>query len=140
MSYEWMKSGWRAEATGRRFRPVPKFSRPAKRRCCSASLANLEIALETRGYFRPAAKKPKMLDALRAVLTRPGGYKRIRTEGSSRPSSPRSIINSPSTPQGRVSRTARRRRMREAGSGRTAEEGRMDDRPVLVFDIGHWRA
>ena len=29
-------------------------------------------ALEARGYFRPAAKKPKMVDNLRAVLTRAG--------------------------------------------------------------------
>ena len=35
-------------------------------------LDHLEEALEARGYFRPAAKKPKMVDNLRAVLTRPG--------------------------------------------------------------------
>jgi len=28
--------------------------------------------LEARGYFRPAPKKPKMVDNLRAVLTRAG--------------------------------------------------------------------
>ena len=32
----------------------------------------LEAALEARGYFRPKAKKPKMVDNLRAVLTRAG--------------------------------------------------------------------
>ena len=35
-------------------------------------LGHLEEALSARGYFRPAAKKPKMLDNLSAVLTRPG--------------------------------------------------------------------
>ena len=34
--------------------------------------AYLEGALEARGYFRPAPKKPKMVDNLRAVLTRAG--------------------------------------------------------------------
>ena len=29
-------------------------------------------ALDARGYFRPAAKKAKMVDKIRAVLTRPG--------------------------------------------------------------------
>ena len=29
-------------------------------------------ALDSRGYFRPVAKKPKMIDNLKAVLTRPG--------------------------------------------------------------------
>jgi tRNA/rRNA methyltransferase len=31
----------------------------------------LEEALDSRGYFRPAGKKPKMLDNLKAVLSRP---------------------------------------------------------------------
>ena len=35
-------------------------------------LGHLEEALSARGYFRPAAKKPKMIDNLSAVLTRPG--------------------------------------------------------------------
>ena len=30
------------------------------------------MVCSARGYFRPAAKKPKMVDNLRAVLTRPG--------------------------------------------------------------------
>lgn len=34
-------------------------------------IGHLEAALDARAYFRPAAKKPKMLDNLRAVLTRP---------------------------------------------------------------------
>ena len=32
----------------------------------------LEPALDARGYFRTADKKPKMMDNLRAVFTRPG--------------------------------------------------------------------
>jgi len=35
----------------------------------------LEDALEERGYFRPADKKPKMVDNLRAVLSRQGFYR-----------------------------------------------------------------
>jgi tRNA/rRNA methyltransferase len=31
---------------------------------------HIEEALDARGYFRPAAKKPKMIDNLRAVLSR----------------------------------------------------------------------
>ena len=34
----------------------------------------LEEALDARGYFRPADKKPKMVDNLRAVLSRPGFF------------------------------------------------------------------
>ena len=34
----------------------------------------LEEALEARGYFRPASKKPKMVENLRAVLSRQGFY------------------------------------------------------------------
>jgi tRNA/rRNA methyltransferase len=33
---------------------------------------HVEEALDARGYFRPAAKRPKMIDNLRSVLTRPG--------------------------------------------------------------------
>ena len=45
---------------------------PAEKKHLQSFLDHLEEALSARGYFRPAAKKPKMLDNLRAVLTRPG--------------------------------------------------------------------
>ncbi|MFN3766543.1 MAG: RNA methyltransferase [Aliihoeflea sp.] len=68
MSYEWMKSGSETEQ-------VP-FSGPVIEQAPKAIFAgffdHLESALDARGYFRPAAKKPRMVDALRAVLTRPG--------------------------------------------------------------------
>ncbi len=68
MSYEWMKSGAETEQ-------VP-FSGPVIEQAPKAIFAgffdHLESALDARGYFRPAAKKPRMVDALRAVLTRPG--------------------------------------------------------------------
>ncbi|MDH6229673.1 tRNA/rRNA methyltransferase [Mesorhizobium soli] len=67
MSYEWMKSGFGAEET--------PFSgpevMPASKEHLNGMIGHLESALDARGYFRPAAKKPKMLDNLRAVLTRP---------------------------------------------------------------------
>ncbi len=53
MSYEWMKSGLEDET-------ATNFSGP------DMSPAS------TRGYFRPPEKKPKMVDNLRAVLTRAG--------------------------------------------------------------------
>ena len=69
MSYEWMKSGLERE-TDTAF-SAPEVV-PAEKEHLHGLLAHLEAALDARGYFRPAAKKPKMLDNLRAVLTRPG--------------------------------------------------------------------
>lgn len=69
MSYEWMKSGLEAE-TDTAFRG-PETS-PAPKKALNGLLDHLEKALLVRGYFRPAARKPKMLDSLRAVLSRPG--------------------------------------------------------------------
>ena len=69
MSYEWMKSGLLAE-TETAFTAPPVV--PAEKEHLHGLLDHLEAALDARGYFRPAAKKPKMLDNLRAVLTRPG--------------------------------------------------------------------
>jgi tRNA/rRNA methyltransferase len=69
MAYEWMKSGLEDESqtafAGPELKPAPKEQ-------LHSFFAHLEDALEARGYFRPAAKKPKMVDNLRAVLTRPG--------------------------------------------------------------------
>ncbi|PWJ85914.1 tRNA/rRNA methyltransferase [Pseudaminobacter salicylatoxidans] len=67
MSYEWMKTGFEAEQT-----PFagPELM-PASKEHLNGMIGHLEAALDARGYFRPAAKKPKMLDNLRAVLTRP---------------------------------------------------------------------
>ncbi len=69
MSYEWMKSGLAAE-TDTAFSAPPVV--PAEKQHLHGLIDHLEAALDARGYFRPAAKKPKMLDNLRAVLTRPG--------------------------------------------------------------------
>jgi tRNA/rRNA methyltransferase len=69
MAYEWMKSGLESET-------ATPFSGPemvpAGKEHLLGLLAHLEDALSARGYFRPAPKKPKMVDNLRAVLTRPG--------------------------------------------------------------------
>jgi tRNA/rRNA methyltransferase len=69
MSYEWMKSGLEDET-------ATNFSGPEMPPATKAQLhslfEHLEAALDARGYFRPLTKKPKMVDNLRAVLTRPG--------------------------------------------------------------------
>ncbi|GAA2865860.1 tRNA/rRNA methyltransferase [Aminobacter niigataensis] len=71
MSYEWMKSGLEDETqtnfTGPEMAPATKDQ-------LHGLLNHLEAALDARGYFRPAAKKPKMVDNLRSVLTRPGFF------------------------------------------------------------------
>lgn len=69
MSYEWMKSGLENE-TDTNFASPDML--PATKEQLHGLFAHLEAALEARGYFRPAAKKPKMVDNLRAVLTRAG--------------------------------------------------------------------
>ena len=69
MSYEWMKSGLEAETdTAFRGPDMP----PAPKEALHGLLDHLEAALSARGYFRPATKKPRMVDNLRAVLSRPG--------------------------------------------------------------------
>ena len=69
MSYEWMKSGLDSETatafSGPKTVPAPKEQ-------LLGLFRHLEEALDMRGYFRPQAKTPKMVDNLRAVLTRPG--------------------------------------------------------------------
>ncbi|RRI03462.1 RNA methyltransferase [Mesorhizobium tamadayense] len=69
MSYEWMKSGL-AEETATNF-SGPELV-PATKDQLHSLFTYLEGALEARGYFRPEEKKPKMVDNLRAVLTRAG--------------------------------------------------------------------
>jgi tRNA/rRNA methyltransferase len=69
MSYEWRKSGL-ADETDTNF-AAPDMA-PATKEQLQGLFGHLEAALETRGYFRPAAKKPKMMENLRAVLTRAG--------------------------------------------------------------------
>jgi len=69
MSYEWMKSGL-DYATQTAFSSAE--TSPAPKEQLQSMFAQLEEALDARGYFRPAAKKPKMVDNLRSVLTRPG--------------------------------------------------------------------
>lgn len=71
MSYEWMKSGLEDE-TQTNF-SGPEMA-PATKEQLHGLFNHLEAALEARGYFRPAAKKPKMVDNLRSVLTRPGFF------------------------------------------------------------------
>lgn len=69
MSYEWMKSGLESE-TATAFEGPRTM--PAEKAVLDSMFGHLEEALAARGYFRPAEKKPRMIDNLRAVLTRPG--------------------------------------------------------------------
>ncbi len=68
MAYEWLKSGL-ARETDTAFTGPEAV--PAEKGQLQGLFDHLEAALDTRGYFRPAAKKPKMVDNLRAVFTRP---------------------------------------------------------------------
>ena len=68
MSYEWMKTGMGSlEETA--FTALPQ--RPAKKDELQGLFDHVEEALDARGYFRPAAKKPKLIENLRSALTRP---------------------------------------------------------------------
>ncbi|WP_269930142.1 RNA methyltransferase [Aminobacter sp. HY435] len=71
MSYEWMKSGLESETQTNFSGPEMV---PATKEQLQGLFDHLESALDARGYFRPAPKKPKMIDNLRAVLTRAGFF------------------------------------------------------------------
>ncbi|MCX8997837.1 RNA methyltransferase [Rhizobiaceae bacterium BDR2-2] len=68
MSYEWMKSGME-DVNATPFQAMEQT--PATKEQLFGMVDQLEEALDARGYFRPAGKKPKMMDNLRAVLSRP---------------------------------------------------------------------
>jgi tRNA/rRNA methyltransferase len=68
MAYEWRKSGLASDSQTAFAGPQ---AIPAERKHLVSFLDHLEEALAVRGYFRPSAKKPKMVDNLRAVFTRP---------------------------------------------------------------------
>lgn len=69
MAYEWMNAGLER-------RGAPRFETekhpPATKIELQSFFDYLEPALDARGYFRTEDKKPKMVDNLRAVFTRPG--------------------------------------------------------------------
>ncbi|MDS7597338.1 RNA methyltransferase [Agrobacterium tumefaciens] len=69
MSYEWMKSGME-DLEDTAFRSVEQ--RPSTKEQVFGLFEHIEEALEARGYFHPPEKKPKMVDNLRAVLSRRG--------------------------------------------------------------------
>jgi tRNA/rRNA methyltransferase len=68
MSYEWMKSGL-TSVEDTPFDALPQ--RPAKKEELQGLFDHVEETLDARGYFRPAEKKPKLVENLRAILTRP---------------------------------------------------------------------
>ncbi|MFM2282140.1 MAG: tRNA/rRNA methyltransferase [Pseudomonadota bacterium] len=69
MSYEWMKAGI-GDITETPFQAPEQ--EPATKEELFGLFDHVEEALSARGYFRPADKKPKMVDNIRAVLSRPG--------------------------------------------------------------------
>ena len=69
MSYEWMKTGI-DDLSATAFDPV--VQRPSTKEQVFGLFEHLEEALDSRGYFHPPAKKPKMVDNLRAVISRRG--------------------------------------------------------------------
>lgn len=121
VAYEWMKAsleeGREAPFPGPEFVPAPKES-------LIGLFGQVETALDTRGYFRPPAKKPKMVDNLRAVLTRPAFSEKeiqvlrgvVASLDRFTPAYPRGAARPPDVP-GVALATA-------------------SDRPVLVFDSG----
>ncbi|CDZ51431.1 RNA methyltransferase [Neorhizobium galegae] len=69
MSYEWMKSGM-DDLTETVFLPIEQ--RPSTKEQMIGLFEHLEEALDARNYFHPPAKKPRMIDNLRAVISRRG--------------------------------------------------------------------
>ena len=67
MSYEWMKCGMDDHADTL-FDAVEQ--NPSTKEQVFGLFEHLEEALDARNYFHPPAKKPRMIDNLRAVLTR----------------------------------------------------------------------
>lgn len=67
MSYEWMKCGMEDHAETL-FDAVEQS--PSTKEQVFGMFEHLEEALDARNYFHPPAKKPRMIDNLRAVLTR----------------------------------------------------------------------
>ncbi|MER8489966.1 RNA methyltransferase [Mesorhizobium australicum] len=134
MSYEWMKSGLEDETRTNFTGPDMK---PASKEELHGLFAYLEGALEARGYFRPAPKKPKMVDNLRAVLTRAGfaepELKVLRGIISSldrfSPAMPRGD-GSPGDDPRRLPAAAARARKAEA-AGRAPDAGDDTDTPPL---------
>lgn len=66
MSYEWLQSGGQGVA------PVSPRQTPATKQHLNSLIDYLDHVLSERGYFRTEDKKPKMMDNLRALFTRPG--------------------------------------------------------------------
>jgi tRNA/rRNA methyltransferase len=67
MSYEWMKQSMQSDEETP-FQALDQ--KPATKEQLFGLFSHVEEALDARGFFRPAAKKPKMIDNLRAVLSR----------------------------------------------------------------------
>jgi tRNA/rRNA methyltransferase len=69
MSYEWMNSGM-TDTSATPFQKVEQ--KPATKSQLVGLFDQIEEALDARNYFHPPTKKPRMIDNLRSVLSRPG--------------------------------------------------------------------
>ncbi|TPW25875.1 RNA methyltransferase [Pararhizobium mangrovi] len=113
VAYEWMKSGLEKETATPFSGPEME---PASKDQMQGLFDHLEEALDARGYFRPPDKKAKLVDNLRAVLTRQGFYEpEVRVL--------RGVISSldrytPENPRGSGAPTARPRTRKNADDER----------------------
>jgi tRNA/rRNA methyltransferase len=67
MAYEWIKT-----APEEAVQPALPQLAPATKEHLESLMSYLDRVLSERGYFRTQDKKPKMMDNLRALFTRPG--------------------------------------------------------------------
>ncbi|MCT8999470.1 RNA methyltransferase [Chelativorans intermedius] len=67
MAYEWMKTAPQGAVE-----PAGPQLTPATKQHLESLMGYLDRVLSERGYFRTEDKKPKMMDNLRALFTRPG--------------------------------------------------------------------
>lgn len=109
MSYEWMKSGM-DDLSAVPFDALEQ--KPSTKAQLFGFFDQLEEALDARNYFHPPAKKPKMIDNLRAVLSR-----RAFTEQEI------SVLRGVVSSLDRFSRTA----PRGSGAVRRSKESKKDD-------------
>ena len=67
LAYEWRRSGLESEESGLRF-TTPNDSRPATKQELIGLFEHLEGALDAVTFFRPAEKRPVVVQTLRAML------------------------------------------------------------------------
>jgi len=71
VGYEWRKAGFASEDAALPF-ATPELSPPASKDDVLRMFEHLEGALDAVGFFRPAEKRPHMVQNLRAIFARAG--------------------------------------------------------------------